>query len=595
MPGSVGAAQEKPIPAQFRDATLFKSAIRQSKEKPSRATVTGITVPHHLLARDLIADAFARASLRHDVDRVIILSPDHFFTGKTPISIARRDFNTPFGLLSTDQKLAEKILAVPAVSRGKYFYREHGINALTPFVKYHFPQANVVAIAIKEGTPQRILDPFVEALKNSIDARTLIVQSTDFSHYLTKREADVRDQETIRVLNSDKPTDLFTLSEPKNLDSIASQYVQMRLQGEAFGSSLTILAVKNSQSYAREPVSRTTSYITQIYTHSRSGTPKGIYIFAPFSGANMYIPEGTSMDSDSLLVVGDIMLGRAVETLMKKRGQDYPFSQTKELLKQSSLVVGNLEGPINRDHRQTPDGSLSFSFPSSTAALLKRAGLTHVTLGNNHTGDRGATNLEFTRETLRNAGVLPFGDPATIDSRTGTSRVTLNGIPTLLLSINDAARQNTPIKNALELISREQKDAPDQRIIVFIHWGTEYSKTPSKSQRDLAHALIDAGADAIIGHHPHVVQSIERYKNAPIVYSLGNFIFDQYFSRDTQEMLAVKLIWTQNGAQIALFPLESGQSAPRPMTHKQRASFFDALAARSDPGTIHIDGGPGNP
>lgn len=288
------------------------------------------------------------------------------------------------------------------------------------------------------------------------------------------------------------------------------------------------------------------------------------------------------------------MVGRAVETLMKRKGEDYPFSKTKELLGQSSVVIGNLEGPITKDHQQTPDGSLSFSFHSSTAALLKRVGLTHVTLGNNHTGDRGATNLAFTRETLRNAGVLPFGDPTTIDNRTGTSRIMLNGIPTLLFSIN-AARKSAPINAAVRLISKEQKNTPDQRIIVFIHWGTEYSKTPSENQRSMARALIDAGADAIIGHHPHVVQSIEQYKNAPIVYSLGNFIFDQYFSRDTQEMLAVKLAWVQNGSQVTLIPLESVKSAPRLMTRKQRASFFNALAARSDPGIIHIDATPGNP
>ncbi|MEK7619391.1 MAG: AmmeMemoRadiSam system protein B [Patescibacteria group bacterium] len=553
----------RPIAAQFPDKGLFLGALDRSTAALAHGKVTGITVPHHLLARDLIADAF-KAAASPSVTRVIIVGPDHFFRGSSAISVTTRDFHTPFGILSNDQDAVRKLLATPDVSDGNFFYREHGIGALTPFVRLAFPNAQVVPIVIKEGTPQHKLAPFVATLKNLIDDQTLIVQSTDFSHYLTKEVADVKDQETIRVLTSGRPTDLFSLNEPENLDSIASQYIQMRLQAEAFKSTLSILANKNSQSYTKKRVERTTSYITQLYS-----------------------PDTRS---DTLLAVGDIMLGRSVESLMKRFGSDYPFTDTKTLLKSSRVVVGNLEGPITTDHRQTPDGSLHFSFPSSTAAVLANTGFTHLSLGNNHTGDAGLQNLAFTRKTLKQAGLTPFGDPRTINEADGVAHINLDGIPASLLSIN-AARQNAPISHTQKLIAQEKKSG--NRVIVFIHWGSEYSLTPNVGQREMAHAAINAGADMIIGHHPHVVQSIERYRGRIIVYSLGNFIFDQYFSPDTQEGLAVLL----DRIGLNLIPLSSKKSIPSPMAEPKKSRFLQRLADRSDRtladqikrGVIHVD------
>ena len=97
-------------------------------------------------------------------------------------------------------------------------------------------------------------------------------------------------------------------------------------------------------------------------------------------------------------------------------------------------------------------------------------------------------------------------------------------------------------------------------VVVNIHWGVEYKHYANQIQQNIAHSLIDAGADVIIGHHPHVVEGIEVYKNKPIFYSLGNFIFDQYFSQDTQTELAVGLNFDQEKLNLHLFPLKSKNS-----------------------------------
>jgi poly-gamma-glutamate synthesis protein (capsule biosynthesis protein) len=98
-------------------------------------------------------------------------------------------------------------------------------------------------------------------------------------------------------------------------------------------------------------------------------------------------------------------------------------------------------------------------------------------------------------------------------------------------------------KEAVQKSARDLASSSDI-LVVNIHWGEEYKADPNNRQKEMAHLLIDAGVDVIIGHHPHVVQTVETYKNKPIFYSLGNFIFDQYFSPETQKGLAVEIIFT---------------------------------------------------
>ena len=118
-------------------------------------------------------------------------------------------------------------------------------------------------------------------------------------------------------------------------------------------------------------------------------------------------------------------------------------------------------------------------------------------------------------------------------------------------------------------------------LIIFMHWGQEYQFANSYSQQNLSHKMIDAGADLIIGCHPHVVQNIEIYKEKLVFYSLGNFILDQYFSEETQQGLAVKLeIYTEK-LVFRLFPIQSHLSQPSLMEKEKADKFLEALSQRS--------------
>jgi poly-gamma-glutamate synthesis protein (capsule biosynthesis protein) len=136
------------------------------------------------------------------------------------------------------------------------------------------------------------------------------------------------------------------------------------------------------------------------------------------------------------------------------------------------------------------------------------------------------------------------------------------------------------LEAALEKIT-ELKSNTDL-VITQIHWGVEYDHQFNQTQQNLAHQMIDAGADMIIGHHPHVVQGIEVYKNKPIFYSLGNFVFDQYFSKDTQQELGIGIYYEQNKYNIHLFPINSSYSQLSLMQGTDKASFLEKIVTWSN-------------
>ncbi len=257
----------------YKDKNFFLSVIKQTEQTSweNYENVTGITVPHHLLAKDLIAQTFQKIS-SNQYKTVILLSPDHFNGGTTPFSTTVKSFETVFGTLETDKNLVQKILSENSlISKSDLFKREHGIHTETPFIKHHFPNASMVPLAIRIDSTKEQLDSLYKTLVQNISpSSTLIVQSTDFSHYLPKSEADQKDRDTIAVIKSADPAQIMLLHQPNNIDSRGAQYIQTRLQNEIFTSSLEHIKAVNSEEYSTDIVNETTSYITQIYKKNNS-------------------------------------------------------------------------------------------------------------------------------------------------------------------------------------------------------------------------------------------------------------------------------------------------------------------------------------
>lgn len=242
----------------------------------------------------------------------------------------------------------------------------------------------------------------------------------------------------------------------------------------------------------------------------------------------------------SILFVGDMMFDRYIRQVRDQKGSDFVFSEVKNLLAGSDLVVGNLEGPISDNPSVSVDSEFGsrnnyvFTFDPGVSDDLKRNNIQMVDIGNNHITNFGDEGIAKTKEYLKQGGVDFFGDPQ------GEKRIALwNKDGTKIAFVSYDQFEEDPITKTLNDI-REAKREKSDLIILYTHWGKEYSKEPIKNVQELGHRFIDEGADLVIGSHPHVVQKKEEYKGKLIYYSLGNFIFDQYFDPETQKGLAVQ-------------------------------------------------------
>lgn len=253
----------------------------------------------------------------------------------------------------------------------------------------------------------------------------------------------------------------------------------------------------------------------------------------------------------SLTFVGDIMLSRWVALRMNQLGFDYPFLETRDYLTQSDLTIGNLESPYSEaGPYQTAAGTMIFRHDPRVTPELKNAGFDIFNLANNHFGNAGQQGISFTLDQLTTNGLDYFGagENSTLSHQPLIKEI--NGVKFAFLGYTDSSV--TPVSYAatnekaglnlddtnqmIEDIKNAKKTA--DFIIVSMHLGTEYQTKPNQKQNNFARSAIDAGADFIYGHHPHVIQSIEFYKNKPIFYSLGNFIFDQT-SANTKQGLVI--------------------------------------------------------
>ncbi len=275
--------------------------------------------------------------------------------------------------------------------------------------------------------------------------------------------------------------------------------------------------------------------------------------------------DGRDGDEDelplfSLINTGDVMLGRGVEFLQKKHGDNYPFEKIHDFLTTADMVMVNLEGPIPQKHIPTKSGSTRFSFKDSVGDLLVDNNIGIVTLANNHTYDFGKEGFDNTRSVLEKSGILSSGHPKKVDADY-VVKFHNGDVDISFVSFN-AFDPAFPRDAAIKLVQTLKESGDAGYILVNIHWGTEYSDYSNSDQQTLAHDLIDAGADTIIGHHPHVTQEKEIYKGKAIYYSLGNFIFDQYFSPRTQHGLLVKTSWYKDRVEQEEFEIQSVKSQP---------------------------------
>ncbi|RTM07740.1 MAG: hypothetical protein EKK31_10755 [Hyphomicrobiales bacterium] len=308
----------------------------------------------------------------------------------------------------------------------------------------------------------------------------------------------------------------------------------------------------------------------------------------------------------SVICTGDIMLGDRTRRPIKLFGEDYPFAGLLPLLRRSSIVCGNLEGPFARE-ADRQDRTYSYRVDPRLAHALKRANINVVTLANNHLVDCGRTGVLETFEALDNAGVHMIGagrnelaahEPIILDA--GPLRVGILGYywNRRCAATRDLPGSATDEAEWLTVDIQSLRHRVD-RIVTVFHWGVPYVRTPHPDDQAKARLAVDLGADLVIGHHPHVIQPFEIYKGSPIFYSVGNFTFGSGNSK--AEGLLVAAHFGDRETVCDIYPIYVKNRDPRvdyqPKTLGGAAgrNILQRLADMSGPSGTHLElsSGPG--
>jgi len=311
-------------------------------------------------------------------------------------------------------------------------------------------------------------------------------------------------------------------------------------------------------------------------------------------------PAAVQPQEFSIVASGDVMLGRRVADAMRKQGVNYPFAQVGSYLRDAGLTFGNLESPLSLQGTPLPGKGIWFRGDPKGAEALKEAGYSVMSVANNHTLDYDTPAFLDTLAVLREQGIAPVGggkDPAEAAQPVIKE---INGRKVAFLAATEMAdifwswkyRRTLEVKpdqpgvvklDEMQLVNAVNalKGKADI-IIVSLHWGTEFSDYPTEDQRKIAHSLVDAGANLIVGHHPHCLQGVEVYKGSLIAYSLGNFVYDKQTRPKSQEGLLLKVFL--NGRSISratLYPVLIKDEQPHIVQGNDAARILQRTATLS--------------
>lgn len=296
----------------------------------------------------------------------------------------------------------------------------------------------------------------------------------------------------------------------------------------------------------------------------------------------------------TITFTGDILLDRGVRNKLSEKGCDYPYLKVRDIFKKSDIVIGNLECPlVDKGTPVLKRRDLIFKGDVKNSAALRRAGYNVLNIANNHVMDYGRDGLTNTIRALKDSSIKTVGAGKDSEEANKPLYINKNGIKIGILGYNmfppegfiysdskpDTARLDEKLMKENIKNARSKCDF----LIVTFHWGKEYSFYPSDFQKEIAHAAVDSGCDIIIGHHPHVLQGTEKYKDKLIFYSLGNFIFDKQIPRGTDETVVLNLKIKKNDIIYAeIIPARIENCQPSPVTGSKADYIISRLKFYSE-------------
>lgn len=525
-------------------------AARENKtttDKPNpnikRPKIISVIVPHHDLVKEQRTKLFQDISDKIKNTQVVyLISPNHFNSGSSNILTTSKSWHLLNSTINSDKSIISQLVVNDFIKdQEPAFSGEHGIANILQDMATFMPKAKVVPIIIKEGVSQADLDQLTDQIIKLLNNQSLIVSSVDFSHYQPAALADLHDLVSIRALKD------------KNLDSI-----QNNIEVDCPSCLYVAAKVADKQKYDFFLENHTNSGILEKSRDAESTSHVFGYYGSTCTDAMHCV--STKEKSTTFIFAGDMMFDRMIN-------HQFPDDKILDIFSNfgnrvfwgTDISITNLEGPVSEQPilDDINPNNLNFNFPPKTVDALSWLHLKTVSLANNHSLNAGAEGFETTNKMLERNKInyfghqIQFGDFSVFHSQSGDIPVSIIGIDTLV---------DVPNLELEEKIKTEKSKG--QFIIIMPHWGNEYQTTHSPQQEKKAKEWISWGADLIIGSHPHVVQDAQMIDNVPVFYSLGNLLFDQTFSKETQEGLIIAGKITKD--EIEIIPLPTRQINLKP-------------------------------
>lgn len=528
------------ISAEVANISLVDSEVR----------IAGAVVPHHNLVADQRSELFAELKENSDPKTVILVSPDHFgFTNK-PIT-TQKIWDTAGGELIANKELIERLVtdeSLEEVESGGWS-EEHGITNILGDIKATWPKAKIVPIMIPEISNVDVIAKLTSALtENCQDC--LLIASVDFSHYQPAEVAEVHDRFSLRSLQNMDEEAIWQ----SEVDSPASLALLISWSKERGAKHFNVVSHTNSGLLEDNYDGETTSHIMGWFSDEddQASSPEVTFMFG-----------------------GDVMLGRDIAS----RYQNGAFTAVWEqlggrLFRGVDISYINLEGPLIKDEivPELKPNNLLFYFPTTAADSVASQYLKYAGLANNHTGTLGRDDFTYTQKRLKQVGVIPVGDPGKVEPY--HIEATQNTVGTWLVTVN---LLDTPENEAVSQVVELQQQYTHELIIVIPHWGIEYQTRHNQTQERLAREWIKAGADLVVGGHPHVVQDSQIIDGVPVFYSLGNLVFDQYFSTETQQGILLSGYYNEQEMKLVVTPYNINKGVPKLTRGESKLSIINSF------------------
>lgn len=467
--------------------------------------IRGVIVPHHLTASADIAAGIAMLK-GQSFKRILLISPDHFHQCPTIVCTVNGEYQTQFGTVRADPRLVDSIAASTLTTvQPDLFTNEHGIYAVLPYIKHYFPSVSVTPMVLSQDHPwttsSGTLINFISAL---VDAKTMVIVSSDFSHYLPLKQAQMEDEKTAETLFAMDLKGIARLQNPSQSDCPNCLWLLGNLAKERGFYNPSVIMHTNSATILHDPTVRsTTSHFAIVWY------------------------QNAQLSSADFAAAGDVTLTRNL----------YPPRLPEDMQKfwsGSGIRLVNLEGPLAT--ACTPNRTM-FDFCNSMKLFHSIQNLaTHWGIMNNHMLDQHISGITETKQQLATLNETPVDDVVTQSGAVRMIALTALLNPVKDMPTVDLAAEQQRVLAALHTLPKDNR-----LTVVLVHMGTEYQALLTEEQRRYLESFIDAGADVVIAAHTHVQSDMVIYKGKPIFEGVGNFLFDQHDSIITSTAKAVRL------------------------------------------------------